>query len=250
MLGKLIKHELYALSRILLAIHGLLILFSFIGRLLLGFGVLDRFPNFISATLVSVYLLTIFVVLVVTQLMVAVRFYKNLYTDEGYLSFTLPVSPASHLHAKWIASAIWIAIDFVVILLSFAIVLLNADSSKAFTSLLSSAQFFSFSEAVYTVIIYVLSVILGPILIFFCISLGQLFGSHRILGAVVVYFLVTALQQIIVMIVLFIDFPRNGLEVTASFEYLFQFIIIFSLVECIIFYLSSRYVMTKHTNLN
>ena len=29
---------------------------------------------------------------VVTELLVFVRFYKNFFTDEGYLTFTLPVS--------------------------------------------------------------------------------------------------------------------------------------------------------------
>ena len=36
-----------------------------------------------------------------------VRYYRNLYGDEGYLMNTLPVTPAQHVWAKLICAFLW-----------------------------------------------------------------------------------------------------------------------------------------------
>ena len=42
-----------------------------------------------------------------TAIIIAVRFYKNTYSDEGYLTHTLPVKRGTLLLAKVIAGTIW-----------------------------------------------------------------------------------------------------------------------------------------------
>lgn len=39
-------------------------------------------------------------------IMYAVRFYKNLFTDEGYITWTLPASPLTQLWAKILSASI------------------------------------------------------------------------------------------------------------------------------------------------
>lgn len=80
-----------------------------------------RYLQIISDVLMPIYILSIFaslfatfVVLIfiaiggtVILVITVVNFYKSLLTDEGYLSFTLPVSPTAILCSKLTNSVIW-----------------------------------------------------------------------------------------------------------------------------------------------
>ncbi len=46
--------------------------------------------------------------------MIVLRFHKNLYSNEGYLMFTLPVKPQMLLASKTIVAFSWIIISFIV----------------------------------------------------------------------------------------------------------------------------------------
>ena len=53
--------------------------------------------------------------------LIAIRFYKHLFTDEGYLTFTLPVSRKQIFFSKVITATFWSALSFLVTLLCMAI---------------------------------------------------------------------------------------------------------------------------------
>lgn len=59
----------------------------------------------------SAFVLLFSVVSLATALLIAARFYKNLFTDEGYLTWTLPASPVQQLWAKILSDAIWNILD-------------------------------------------------------------------------------------------------------------------------------------------
>jgi len=63
---------------------------------------------FIGA-LLSVFACIVAIVLsfILTMVLIYVRFYKNLFTDEGYLTFTLPVSRKQILLSKTLNAFIW-----------------------------------------------------------------------------------------------------------------------------------------------
>ena len=98
MLGKLIKYDLKSTSRILVIIHVFLILsalfmrFLITGRveedLLMASGGSDVFYTL----LVMVYTLVIIGASFATCMVIAIRFYRHLFSDEGYLTNTLPVT--------------------------------------------------------------------------------------------------------------------------------------------------------------
>ena len=48
-----------------------------------------------------------------TSIIIAVHFYKSTYSDEGYLTHTLPVKKGTLLFAKVIAGTIWCIIDII-----------------------------------------------------------------------------------------------------------------------------------------
>ena len=72
------------------------------------------FEDPISTLLLMGAILVVFACLVaivlsfiLTMVLIYVRFYKNLYTDEGYLTFTLPVSRKQILLSKTLNAFIW-----------------------------------------------------------------------------------------------------------------------------------------------
>ena len=124
MLGKLIKHEFRALSRFLLPIHILLLVACLIGRFM--FQAMDTMdlPNVIL--IVSfVFLISIWIVVpCATSILIVVRYYKSLYTDEGYLTLTLPATRGQLLFSKAFAACVWSILDLAIVIAGLAIVVI------------------------------------------------------------------------------------------------------------------------------
>ena len=66
--------------------------------------------------LMMFYVMTITCISFVLTLYVAVRFYRNLYTDQGYLMHTLPVTPRQLLVSKLLVSTVWLFIVTLLVL--------------------------------------------------------------------------------------------------------------------------------------
>jgi hypothetical protein len=99
MLGKLIKHEWKAVGKILAIVHLALILMAIVGKIMLSIQVLSE-AGLLWRMLLLIYVFSVIAVGVGTHIYLAIRFYKNMYTDEGYLSFTLPVKSWQHIFFK------------------------------------------------------------------------------------------------------------------------------------------------------
>lgn len=112
MLGKLMKHEWKATRRILLPINFTIILITIVECLFLA---TDIFQNKSSLPLVILllilYALSLLVLSTVSGIYLLVRFYKNLFTREGYLMFTLPVTPVQLLNSKLLVGFLWSAFN-------------------------------------------------------------------------------------------------------------------------------------------
>lgn len=61
------------------------------------------------------------------------RFKKNMFSHEGYLTNTLPVTPAQHVIAKVIAGAVNYVLSFIVIYIGLLIISACAGGQKAMT---------------------------------------------------------------------------------------------------------------------
>ena len=86
MLGKLMKYEFKATSRMLLPINGAMLLFALIIRLFMELNFFQTGNMAISAlaTVMAVmYVMVIIAAFVITLIVIIQRFYKNLLTDEG-----------------------------------------------------------------------------------------------------------------------------------------------------------------------
>ena len=205
MLKKLIKYDLKYGVRIFATQHIILIISCLIAR----FFVID-FLDFSAdpkqfASVIAILMVALTMLFCAISfgccIMYAVRFYKNLFTDEGYLTWTLPASPLTQFWAKIFSASIWYVLDLVIcfgctwILISgknvqYALEMIKpefqAELGMSFSSFCSLVVFFSF-----------IGLFACMLFIYTSIAIGQLVPAHRIIVSIAVYFILNLITQII-----------------------------------------------------
>lgn len=206
MVKKLIKHEFIYYIRTLAIFLPLVLLIGVMARVIQFFDS-DTFVYSIvsGSSLLMLYVASMACILLTTVLSV-VRFYRNMYTSEGYLSFTLPVTNSQHLFVKLFASVIFFGLSIITVVISAAIAFSGEalqEAVKAFKYMMDTAilnHIEPIHKAFFGVevfILFLLSAISTPLLYYTCITIGQTARKNRILSAVGVYFLFYIATQII-----------------------------------------------------
>src|SRR5690554_6222607 len=127
MIKELLKYDIKSTARYLLPLYAISFAISLVNGLMKPFDIIENTQGFnlqviASFMLVTIFYIMIFGILIGTILIQIQRFQKNLLTDEGYLSFTLPVKTWQHIISKLISSLMWIVLCIIVLLLNFSIV--------------------------------------------------------------------------------------------------------------------------------
>ena len=147
----------------------------------------------------SLFVLAIATVWILTLVMIIVRFYRSMLSNEGYLTHSLPFKTTQLLNAKLLCGVLALLLDVCVILAASAIVILPTalseggiqDIIEAFGDLFE----FLFGSIApgYAVIMSVEAVIIGILVLFLqilypvlCMSIGQRF-KNRVLASVLIY---------------------------------------------------------------
>lgn len=209
MVKKLIKHEFMALTRLLAPMYIILLGLSVITRILFIFENDSVVFGIIAGSSVAVLGIGLVVGVVYTVVSCIIRFYRNLFSKEGYLSFTLPVSVEAHLLTKAFTAVVAYFASIAVVIIAFCI----ATSGDLFVELVKAAIFilgkasevlganlpFYFIEAALYLIVGSFS---GMFLFYACMCIGQLAKRSRVLLALGVYFGYYYLVQIIVTVLM------------------------------------------------
>lgn len=153
-----------------------------------------------------------------TMLIIAIRFYKTCYTDQGYLTHTLPVSSKLLLNAKILASIFTYLLMLLAIAATIFIIIqvamhhifslmpgdydqLRREFLREFSSLIydfGDELGISFGAYItYLIIYFIIAIIAKIVTVLGCVSLGQLYAKHRVIGAIIAYFIVKFIMQII-----------------------------------------------------
>ena len=129
MVKKLYRHEFVALFRIILPIAAMCLVLS----VLFGgtIAIQEKLPEkaeeiayVVMGLFTFAYVISIIVMTAATYFIVIARFYKHLLSNKGYLTFSLPVSPTTHLVCKLICGCVVTVFSVFVTLCSISIVLL------------------------------------------------------------------------------------------------------------------------------
>lgn len=150
MFKKLLKYDMTSVWRLWWIAATIIPIASVVGALLLRFIISTAMKNFsldyvveeestdfIASLLIIVAVFAVFACImaialsfVLTMVLVYVRFYKNLFTDEGYLTFTLPVSRKQILLSKTVNAFIWYCLHGLLIVGAVLIFLLLAPPAE------------------------------------------------------------------------------------------------------------------------
>lgn len=206
MLKKLLKHEWAETWKIpTLALTGILLL-SFVSALYFYLSPAlapDVEMNLGNMILYILYTFFNAVISLLITIYLGIRFFKNLYTDQGYLMHTLPVEPRMLIASKVCIGTFWIYAAGLVCTFAIAPVTALALPKIAYIgpdelALLLSAFSGIFGKSVSALLFFfvpytLVSSVFSVLLLYASISLGQLFGKHKALSSIICYLGLNAL---------------------------------------------------------
>ena len=276
MLRKLYKYDLKSVSLLLVILHAVLLVYTVIGRI--GIFIAERAQAFVSpeasrlwgiagAFYIVGFILFILAIVIATVVYLAVRIQKNLISDEGYLTHTLPVKPTQILWSKVFVIWTWSVIDFICVMISVFTLITYKDTlpeilkgaSTFFGTLFGSFGFTNWLEEVITLLAG-LSQYFGfyPLLLLFAMCLGNLFKSHKIMGTLLSFFGLNIVLSFLSTMITFIipglspfmqaNLTQDNLSVYSG--RLMIFTLVWNILFSAIFFVGSRYILTKKLNLD
>ena len=155
-------------------------------------------------------ILTIAASTLVTELLIYWRFYKHLYTDEGYLTFTLPASRKTILFSKSLNAMIWLGLQAVLTTICIGIFVLISPPSfedlwmilrlfgTEFGYLWQGIGAWMFVYAATLLLLTFVSTLMGIFLVQFCITVGAVVAKKaKLLAAIGIYYGVTMVSSMV-----------------------------------------------------
>lgn len=261
MLGKLMKHELKATKRILIPLYLVLLCISIINGFLFQSGINGElfriFTEFLMVTQISL----IIAIFITTVLIMTIRFYKNLLSDEGYLMLTLPVNTHQLITSKLIITLLWLFISIGVVLSSLYVAFATSGSISLIISEFQRA--FAELNAVFgekwalLLVELILMILIGMVgnilLIYVSVAIGQLYSKHKVIASFVSYAILYNAIELLIVIVLII--LRYALSANANFinmipQVILPVGIVFNFIGCIAFYTTTNYIFKRKLNLD
>lgn len=268
MFGKLLKYEFKSVGKWYLGLYAAAGLLSVIIGLWLQ-NLLQRpestlYENEVNTTLSNTFegviltaIIAGFAIIIVglflsTLFLIVNRFRKNVYGRQGYLTMTLPVTNHQIILSKLTAGFVWSLLSGIATLLCILIIALTAaaPAMNIYTSELIQAineiqQSIGTNFGVYYIFSILVSTAQSVLLIYFAISLGQLFKDHRTLLAIVFYFAINFAENIINFILLMPMTLYDGSFITTYSI----FSLFLSILLTIGYYFGTHYIMTHKLNL-
>ena len=203
MLGKLLKNEFKTTYKTMLVIYIVTIVttlgFCFFGvRQFYSYSwnapaneTLRRILGVLGVTFTIAYMIIVIALVILTYVLMCERFYKSMYSEQGYLTHTLPVSPLSNLNARLITSVVWLFVSANILFISILLIGISLGPQEFLKDLRSFSYSAFDAECVYSTgyhfpvfALILLLLILAAcanalLLVFAALSLGQLANLHK-----------------------------------------------------------------------
>ncbi len=155
----------------------------------------------VAVLLMIVVVLGLSAFAILSTVLIFTRFYKNFFTDEGYLTFTLPVKRSQLLNSKLIVSSTVSLISSIVIIIDIIIMIFIAFGDEIFTpeaKLIVAEMLAEISEVfgafifVYIIEIILLLVLLtvfSTLFLFCCITVASIIAKKaKVITAIGIYY--------------------------------------------------------------
>lgn len=261
MLRKLYKHEFYSLLRTLAPTYIALILLAITTRISFAFND-SGWVATVRVLSTLFYGLSVVGIFVLAYILIIRRFYKNLLSKEGYLTFSLPFSATQHINCKLVCGVVVMLLNMVALLLSLTIFTVGTGFWSEFSVAIKSgfAELKQLNSAFVVLIfaeIFAIAIfgIVESLLMFYAsIAIGQQF-KNRTAGSVITYILIYVGLQIIgaflsLPTVTLVSVQLSRLETyEAKASAVLAIILFVEIILSAVFYFITRHLLTKKLNL-
>lgn len=199
-----------AVSRLLLPLHAALIAFTVIGHFIIAAGrnsyeLSSQFGHMGGIPLV-IYCLFMFFTVCATFIYMLVYFYKSMYGDEGYLTFTLPADTWQILLSKALTALLWEVVDIIVSGFCIMGLFFTNEMWVSFGEFFSKIGYYFYQAfgvrlngipIVLAIAVFLLSLLQSILVFYLCFTIGQISNNHRVAAAVGVFFGISVILQIV-----------------------------------------------------
>lgn len=211
MVKKLFKHEMHALWRLMIPIWCVLFGVSILGRFIQLFEQDSVAYNIVNGSAIFFYVVSLGACIVCPFVFAITRFHRNLFSGEGYLTFTLPVTAHQHILVKLVVAVITqsvtlVAAAFSVVLITFGDLAREIGKVVWYLLKLCAREWgghlplFAVEGVIGVVVVFAVE----TLLFYACICIGQQSKKNRTLAAVGAYFGFYFVKQILGTIFLLI----------------------------------------------
>lgn len=217
--------------------------------------------------------LGIFAFIIFAELLVYVRFYKHLFTDEGYLTFTLPVKRHQILSSKLISGFICGLSTIIVTVVDAAIIILTTfrkdifvegwyDKVVSFLKEMVAESGIPYLTAFFgqLLIICLLVLILGVLFTYLCITFaGAISKKSKLASAILIYYGASSVSSIFMYMFYFfgiqsifewIDTLNNENAQDIALLVILLLVILFVSMLCTLAYTLNYRLLDRKLNLN
>jgi len=170
MLSKLLKYEIKDTARVIPFLYLITVFFAVMSltanKLNLGW---------LTSTSSAILIFVGIAVVIITFVIIVMRFYRNLYSNEGYLMFTLPVKPQLFLVSKTIVAFSWLIISFAIFIGALFVGMYGLGvGSSELTNIMSELKKYGLEKTIFLLIpMMLLSILYLLSQIFFAITVAN-----------------------------------------------------------------------------
>ena len=215
MLRKIFKYEWKTILPLMLGIHGVglaVAIFCRIGIDLMG-GVDRPDASIMAIMLLLAAIMAIGCVVFYTYFYGGYRFYKTVFTQQGYLTNTLPVTADLLIWGKGLTAVIWIVIDFLWAIVAICILVLSPkDAAEVLRGLPHAVASLFHNKMPLFAWLLVTTTLITPfcmvIQVYVAAAIGNLFTGHKLLATIGSFIGIGFIQQVLALIIMTITAPH------------------------------------------
>lgn len=231
MIGKLIKYEFKHTSKTMFTTWIVLAVATLMGSLALyrldqGNLSDSTFSITMNGIILVLYVVALIGIYCVDFIYLCYHYHKTMYSSQGYLTHTLPLSPAATFSVKILALFVWMLASSVLLAAS-VLILLDVGSGGEFFSAFSTFMWDEFIQSVnelfgisapFLIFIFIANAFLGILWrilwVTASMAIGQLFQSGRTGFSILAGFCIYMVNQVVNTIFL----AANGYNLTALLD--------------------------------
>lgn len=206
-----------------------------------------------------------------STILVFTRFYKNFFTDEGYLTFTLPVKRTQLLNSKLILSVTTSIVTMLTCIFNILIMICIGLADVIFTkgfwvnakylfdTLVNDAGWYLLLYVLELFILLLLSTIFSSLFLFICISFASIITKKaKVITAIGIYYGANTIFTFIMQIFFMFGIPSLSYwmsDLPAASEHpmtslIFLGILLFMGIFCMLLYTLQYWMIDHKLNLN